>query len=139
MDPRLDRAGWLVLITVHAVLGLWAVVGFVEWFWATAPWPHITNPLFPRGILLLQWGLSLAAAVLFLGGSALRWSQTPTALAVAYAAMALLCAVETFNYMHGTSRFVAMAAEYIAYASILVFLHRSEYFRPSMAPAVQPS
>lgn len=128
-----------MLITVHVVLGLWAAVGLVEWFWATAPWPRITNPLFPRGILLMQWGLSLTAAALFLGGFALRWSRTPTALAVVYTAMALLCAVETFTYMHGTSRFVAMAAEYMAYASIVVVLHRSEYFRPTMAPAVQRS
>jgi hypothetical protein len=130
---------WLVLITTHVVLGLWAMVGFVEWFWATAPWPRITNPLFPRGVLLLQWGLSLAAAALFLGGYALRWSRTPTALAVVYAAMALLCAVQTFHYMHGTTRFVALAVEYMAYAGILIFLHRSEYFRPGMVPAAQPS
>jgi hypothetical protein len=139
MDARLDRQLWAVLVAVHAVLGLWAAVGFVEWFWATTPWPRITNPLFPRGVLLLQWGLSLAAAVLFVGGYARRWSRTPTAMAVVYAAMALVCAVETFSYMHGTSRFVAMTAEYVAYAGILIFLHRTPYFRRGSAPAVQPS
>ncbi len=129
---------WTALIAIHVVLGLWAVVGFVEWFSVPVPWPRITNPLFPRSVLFLQWSLSLAAAVLFLAGYARRWSRTPSAMAIVYAAMALLCAVETFSYMEGALRFVAMAAEYVAYVCILVILFRSRYFRTPMPAAMQP-
>lgn len=123
----------VVLVGVHVVLGLWALAGFVEWFALTPPWPRISNALFPRHVLFLQWALTLAASVLFIGGFVARWRHTPTALAGVYVAMAALCALETFAYMTGELRFVAMAAEYMAYAGIIVFLSRSGRFRVATA------
>jgi hypothetical protein len=120
-----------LLLAVHAFLAGWALVGFAEWFAATVPWPRVSNELFPRHVLLAQWGLILAAAVVFLGGYAVRWRHTPVALAAVYAAMAALCAVQTFDYMTDDFRFVAMALEYAAYTGILVFLFRSDVFRPA--------
>lgn len=118
-----------LLLAVHGILALWAVVGFAEWFWATPPWPRISNAIFPRDILLIQWTLTFIAASVFIGGYILKWPNTPVALACVYAAMAALCAVETFGYMEGTARFVAMGAEYLAYAGILVFLYRIRIFQ----------
>lgn len=46
-------------------------------------------------------------------------------MACLYAAMAVLCAVETFRYMENDSRFLAMGLEYLAYAGILAFLFRT--------------
>jgi hypothetical protein len=111
-----------LLLTVHGFLGIWATVGFVEWFWATPPWPRISNALFPGDILFMQWTLTLAAACVFIIGYAVRWPHLPVAMACIYASMAALCAVETFGYMENDSRFIAMTAEYLAYAGILVFL-----------------
>ena len=126
------RAALVFLLAVHGFLAAWAIVGFVEWFWAAAPWPRVGNELFPRDILLVQWASTLAASAIFLLGYALEWRHTPIAMACAYAAMATVCAVETFGYMESDSRFVAMAAEYVAYAAILVFLFR---FRARLYPA----
>jgi hypothetical protein len=89
----------------------------------------VSNPLFPRDILFMQWTLILVAGSVFLSGSFLRWHQTPTAMACIYAAMAALCAVETFRYRESGTRFHAMGLEYLAYAGILVFLFRSSLFR----------
>jgi hypothetical protein len=123
---------WL-LLAVHTVLAGWALVGFAEWFAATVPWPRVSNELFPRHVLLAQWVLILAAAVVFLGGYAVRWRHTPVALAAVYAAMAAVCALQTFNYMTNDFRFAAMALEYTAYIGILIFLFRSDVFRPAGA------
>jgi hypothetical protein len=131
MDGRLGR----LLIAVHVVLGLWAAVGFAEWFVSDVPWPRISNPLFPRDVLFAQWALSLGAAVLFLAGYARRWPWKPAAMAVVYTLMALLCAVQTFTWMEGTMRFVAMGAEYVAYAVILGVLFRSERYRATASAA----
>lgn len=119
------RAIIILLLGVHGVLAIWALVGFVEWFWASPPWSRISNELFPRDILFMQWTLVLVAAAIFIVGYALRWPFMPVALACIYAAMAALCAVETFMYMESRHRFTAMAFEYLAYAVILLFLFRT--------------
>jgi hypothetical protein len=62
--------------------------------------------------VILQWSLTLAAGVVFLGGYFLAWSRTPSAMAGIYLAMAAVCAVETFGYLEGNLRFVAMGLEY---------------------------
>lgn len=126
-DPA--RTFVAVLVAVHGFLAVWALVGFYEFFAATQPWPAVSNPLFPREILFMQWVLTLAAAGIFLGGYVLRWRYTPTAMACTYAAMAAVCAVQTMTYMQSEFRFVAMGLEYIAYAGILLFLFRSSLFR----------
>jgi hypothetical protein len=123
------RTFLLALLLVHGLLALWGVVGFTEWFWADPPWPRVSNELFPPGVLFLQWTLVLVAAAVFLVGTRLRWTHTPAAMAVVYAAMAGLCAVQTVRYMESDHRFVAMGLEYVAYAGILLFLFRSEEFR----------
>src|SRR5690606_25125359 len=104
MDPV--KAFAFLLLAVHGALAVWALVGFAEWFSASVPWPRVSNPLFPRDILFMQWALTLAAAAVFLGGYALGWAHTPTAMACVYAAMAALCAVQTFRYMESDTRFL---------------------------------
>lgn len=123
------KAFVVVLLGIHAFLALWALVGCAELFLAVPPWPRVSNPHFPWLVLFLQWSLTLAAAVVFIGGYFLRWRGLPVAMACVYAAMAALCAVETFGYMQSDTRFVAMALEYLAYAGILVFLFQSHLFR----------
>lgn len=125
-DPT--RTFILVLLGVHALLGLWALLGLAEWASPSVPWPRVSNALFPRDILLMQWTLTLIAAVTFIAGYGLAWVNTPAAMACIYAAMAALCAVETFRYMESETRFIAMGAEYVAYAGILLFLFRSGVF-----------
>lgn len=137
MTTRGTRALGFVLLGIHALLGLWGVVGFIELIAPTTPWPPISNEAFPRDILLMQWTLVLVAAVVFIVGYTARWRHTPVAMACVYTAMAALCAVETFAFMTSDLRFVAMAAEYVAYAAILVFLFRWSRFQatPPTVPA----
>ncbi len=127
----LIKATIVILLVVHGFLAVWALVGFVEWFWADPPWSRVSNPLFPRNILFLQWFLTLIAAAVFIVGYIIRWQYTPIVMACIYIAMASLCAVETFEYMKSDSRFIAMGIEYLAYAGILFFLFRARIFQPA--------
>lgn len=122
------RAIIYFLLAIHALLIIWALIGFVEWFSETTPWQRVSNPLFPRHIMFMQWTLTLAAGVIFIGGYVVKWRHTPVAMVGVYAGMATLCAVETFGYMKGDLRFVAMGLEYLAYTAILMFLFRSNLF-----------
>jgi hypothetical protein len=128
MNQDRGRAFVIVLLAVHGFLALWAIVGFAEWFAPETPWPRVSNELFPGTILFMQWALTLGAAIVFIGGMARRWPYTPAAMTGIYGAMATLCAVQTFEYMQGELRFVAMGLEYVAYAGILGFLFRSNRF-----------
>jgi hypothetical protein len=124
--------GWL-LVLVHVLLAVWAVVGLAEMVFAEVPWPRVSNELFPAPVLLAQWLSILVASFLYIAGYLRRWRYTPHAVAVAYAIMATVCAVETFGYMISDTRFLAMALEYLAYALILLFLFKAPAMRQRFA------
>jgi hypothetical protein len=84
-------------------------------------------------MLALQWLLIAAAALVYIGGYVGRWRRTPVAMSVIYAAMALVCAYQTFFILTHPSRFREMALEYAEYAVILAFLFRSQHMRERFA------
>ena len=124
-------ARWIaiLLVLVHAGLGLWALVGFVELAFHEVPWGRVSNPLFSRPMLALQWTLIMAAAMVFITGYLTRWKHTPAAMACIYGGMAPTCAYQTFFILTAPSRFRAMAIEYVEYAVILAFLFWSSHMR----------
>lgn len=121
------------LLVVHAGLAAWAAVGFAELTLPEVPWTRLSNPLFSRAMLLLQWSLILVAASTFIGGYAFRWHHTPVAMEIIYGTMALVCAYQTFFILTHATRFRAMAIEYVEYALILAFLLTSSHMRARFA------
>lgn len=122
MAVWLQNAGIWLLIGVHLVLAGWGVVGLVELFSGSVPWPRVSNELFSSRMLLMQWVLVLLTAFVFLAGYAAGWPRMPVMLAIMYLILALVCAYQTFFILEHDSRFVAMGVEYIAYIAILAFL-----------------
>ena len=88
------------------------------------PWPRVANPLFPPWVLLVHWLAVLFGGVAFLYGYLTRWSLTPLVMALAYAMMAAVCALETFGYLQHPGRFRDMALEYAAYVLLVILLFR---------------
>src|SRR5690606_31284090 len=117
-----------VLVLVHGFLLLWSAGGFLEMLLPRVPWKAFTNPDFPAWVLLIHWGSVLFASVGFLYGYIAQWSKTPQIMAVAYSMMAGVCVIETFGYMTSKTKYLAMGAEFLAYAVILLLLFRSRYF-----------
>jgi hypothetical protein len=117
------------LLLVHAALLLWAAVGFAELVWDDVPWRRLSNPVFSRAMLALQWSLIAAASITFIVGFVLRFRHTPAAMAVLYGAMAATCAYQTFFILTDPRRFRAMAIEYLEYALILAYLFLSKSMR----------
>lgn len=118
-----------VLFVVHCVVAAWGLVGLVEWLATRVPWPPLTNPDLPRGVLLVHWLAMIGAGSLFLVGYATQWSRTPIAMVGAYGVLAAICALETFSHLTSPNRFVAMGVEYATYAGILFLLFRVESLR----------
>jgi hypothetical protein len=134
MASLLNRLLPPLLVLVHAALLVWALVGLIEWFALSVPWPIVSNALFPRWLLLVHWLAVLIASFVFLSGYALRWSDTPRAMAPAYSFMAVVCAIETFGFLTHSLRFVAMAFEYATYVLILIALHLLPGFTARFIP-----
>jgi hypothetical protein len=128
MPAAAQALAWL-LMAVHAGLGAWALVGFAELLLSEFPWARVSNPLFSRSMLLLQWTLIGTAAAVFIAGYLTRWKHTPPAMLLVYGAMAAVCAYQTFFILTSPSRFRAMAIEYLEYAVILAFLFFSTHMR----------
>lgn len=116
------------LVLVHLFLLLWSAGGFLEMILPKVWWKPYTNPEFPIWVLILHWGSVLFASISFLYGYLAQWSKTPQIMAVAYVLMALVCVIETFGYMTGKMKYVAMGAEFLAYTGILLLLFKSNYF-----------
>jgi hypothetical protein len=117
----------ILLVLVHVFLIGWASVGFLEWFLPSVPWTRVSNPDLPRWMQLVQWCLILLAGVVFVAGYGARWRHTPVAMAVIYAAMAAVCAVQTFTYLTSPTRYRAMAIEYAEYTVILAILFATRF------------
>jgi membrane-associated HD superfamily phosphohydrolase len=130
----LGITAWLLLV-VHAGLGLWGVVGFVELANAKVLWPSVTNPELPRWLLWLRWPLSVTAAAVIIGGYFARWRPTPWGMLVIYSGMAAMCAYETFFLLTNPNRYRAMAFEYLEYAVILAFLFLSSHMQERFSPS----
>jgi len=113
-----------VLVALHGGLLAWAVVGLAEWLATSVPWAPVSNPLFPRWVLLLHWLAVLGAAGVFLGGYFSRWPGTPYAMIPAYAFMAAVCFIETFWFLEHPYRYHAFVVEIILYIAIPLALFR---------------
>lgn len=129
MNETIPRLILYVLVGVHVFLGLWAVVGWIEWFVPKVPWPRVSNPAFDRGMLFIHWSAILAASVCFLGGYFTRSPHLPLVMTFVYGAMAVICTVQTFFYLENSSKYIAMILEYAAYAFILFLLWRVKFFK----------
>lgn len=129
MSDSLARGAAALLLLVHGALAAWAVVGFVELGLDHVPWTRVSNPLFSRPLLLLQWTLIAVAAGVFIGGYVTQWKHTPLAMLCIYGCMALTCAYQTFFVLTASSRFRALALEYLEYALVLAFLFGSRHMR----------
>jgi hypothetical protein len=132
---RVSQTFAVFLLLVHVFLGVWGLVGLVEWLVAEPPWTRVSHPLLPRPLLLAQWLLLLGASATFLTGYGRRWRHTPVAMAAIYACMAAVCAVQTIGFLVHDSRWREMAIEYAEYAIILAFLFRARLMRRRFAAA----
>ena len=126
---RLSQGFSYLLILAASVLLGWGVQGFLEYFTGWAPLMPLQNATFPSGTQFIHWLLITLAGSVFLAGYFLRWRYTPVAMMVLYAALATLCAVETFDFMENPSRYADFVRECIYYVLISIYLVRSARMR----------
>ena len=126
---RLSQGFSYLLILAATVMLGWGTLGFLEYFTGLAPLLPLQNATFPAGTQFVHWLLITLSGGVFLTGYVLRWSYTPLAMIVLYAALATLCAIETFDFMENPGRHADYAREVIYYILISIYLLRSRRMR----------
>lgn len=117
-----------LLIAVKAMLIVWALLGFVEYFDPSVAF-GLQDSNFPPGVQFLHWFLILLTGSVFVVGYSLRWRHTPHASITLYATLATICFVETVDFNAfggGTKRFFIMALEFASYIGLATYLTRSQ-------------
>lgn len=132
MPGLLDRLSqgfsYLVLLAAAVMLG-WGTLGFLEYFTGLAPLVPLQNATFPDGTQFIHWLLITLSGSTFLAGYLLRWRYTPLAMIVLFAALATLCAIQTFDFMQNSGRYGDLARECTYYVLISIYLVRSKRMR----------
>jgi len=117
-----------LLVAVKIGLIVWGVLGFIEYFNPSASF-GLQDSNFPRGTQYLHWFLLVLSGTIFVFGFFRRWKHTPYATITMYATLATLCFIETVDFNAfggGSKRFFIMAAEYVLYCALSVYLIRSK-------------
>ena len=117
-----------VLVIIHIILMLWSAGGFVEMSSIKVAWTPYTNMDFPNWLLPIHWGSVLITSIGFLLGYFTKWRGTPQLMLAAYTMLFTICVVETFGFMTSATKYMAMTAEFVTYAVILIMLFRNKYF-----------
>ena len=118
-----------VILLAAVVMFGWGALGMVEYLFQFAPLMPLQNANFPAGTQLIHWILITSSGGVYLAGYATRWRHTPFAMAILFAMLTTLCAVETFDFMTRPDRYAAFTREMIYYILIVVYLHRSKRMR----------
>lgn len=119
---------YVVLVAAGVMFG-WGALGLLEYCFQIAPLMPLQNANFPAGTQLIHWILILGSGGVYLAGYATRWRHTPFAMAIVFAMLATLCAIETFDFMTRPDRYSAFTREVIYYVLIAAYLHRSKRMR----------
>ncbi len=118
-----------LILTVHFALGIWGLLGFIEYLTGHVLIVSLQNPNFPSGTQFLHWVLATTAGFTFLIGYLEKWKHTPYVMAILYCCLSTLCFIETFDFMTKESRYILYAIELVEYIAITLYLFKSKRMR----------
>lgn len=130
---NLSLAFSFLILIAHALLGIWGLLGFIEYTSGSALIIPLQNPNFPAGMQFIHWVLATGTGFAFLVGYFTRLRQTPFLMIVCYACLTTLCFVETFDFMTKESRYTLFAIEVVEYIVISIFLFQSNRMKGHFA------
>ncbi|MCB1140003.1 MAG: hypothetical protein KDK23_14675 [Leptospiraceae bacterium] len=128
MDKLIGPIIAVILVLVHAGLLLWAITGLLEFHpdWTRT---NVSNPLFSPAMLLWQWLIVAATAVVYLALFAIHSNRLPETMAIFYGLLALTCVYQTFFILEHPGRFWQLALEIAEYTVILLILFHMPWFQ----------
>lgn len=122
---RLSQGFEYLVVFASIIMLLWGLLGFLEYFTGYAPLLPLQNATFPRGTQTIHWILITASGGTFLVGYFQGWSGTPIAMAILFASLATMCAIQTFDFMEAPDRYRRFTNECINYIIISIYLFKA--------------
>jgi hypothetical protein len=94
-----SKVYFTLLIIWSLVMLIWGLAGFFEYFTGIKPIIELQNKAYPKGVQFGHWLLISLAGFIFLKGYLNHWQFTPFAMLVIFSNLAILCTIETFDFM----------------------------------------
>ncbi|MDN5201281.1 hypothetical protein QQ008_07910 [Fulvivirgaceae bacterium BMA10] len=93
---------YMTLLLLGAIgMLIWGLAGFFEYFIGIVPVIGLQNAAYPSGVQFMHWLLISISGGVFLLGYIARWKWTPITMILVYSNLAVLCTIETFDFMSG--------------------------------------
>lgn len=112
----------LLLIAAIGML-IWGLAGFFEYFTGIVPLIGLQNAAYPSGVQFVHWLLITISGVVFIAGYIARWKWTPIAMVLVYSNLAVLCTIQTFDFMSeqwGYSQYFTEIVMYVIHSFFLL-------------------
>lgn len=114
-----------LLLLMSAGMLVWGLAGFFEYFTGIKPFIKLQNDAYPGGVQFVHWLLITLSGSIFLGGYITRWKWTPFAMITIFSNLAVLCTIETFDFMSAQWSFSSYFTEIVLYLVHATFLLQS--------------
>lgn len=112
--------GLLLVATIGMLV--WGVAGFFEYFTEITPFIKLQNDAYPSAVQFMHWFLITTTGTTFFFGYFMRWKWTPFAMVMLFSNLAVLCTIQTFDFMSAQWSFSAYFTEMISYVVHSAFL-----------------
>lgn len=114
---------YLKLLLVWAtILLVWGIAGFFEYFTSITPFIELQNQAYPNGLQFIHWLLISSTGTAFLLGYLIKWNWTPIVMVSLFSNLAILCTIETFDFMSEQWSFSQYIIELVFYLVTSIFL-----------------
>lgn len=114
-----------LLLLATTVMLVWGLAGFFEYFTRITPFIKLQNSAYPNGVQFVHWLLITLTGVVFLIGYTTKWKWTPFVMVLLFSNLAVLCTIETFDFMSDQWSFSAYTTEILLYIIHSIFLLKS--------------
>lgn len=112
----------VVLLIWTVVMLVWGLSGFFEYFSGSIPFIHLQNSAYPRTVQFVHWLLITLTGGAFVLGYLLKWKWTPFVMVMLFSNLAVLCTIQTFDFMSEQWSYTAYSTEIVLYVLLSAFL-----------------
>ncbi|MCG2590860.1 hypothetical protein [Rhodohalobacter sulfatireducens] len=129
-----SRIYLVILVAWSAVMLVWGLAGFYEYFTGTTPIIKLQNSAYPGGLQFVHWFLISLTGGTFLIGYLTHWSWTPFAMILLFSNLTVMCTIQTFDFMSDQWSLNAYIGELIFYLATSLFLIYSTVSKSHFSP-----
>ena len=112
----------IVLLIWTMVMLVWGLGGFFEYFTGIKPVIKLQNAAYPSAVQFVHWFLITLTGGTFVFGYFLKWKWTPFVMVHLFSNLAVLCTIQTFDFMSEQWSFTSYFTELILYVLLSAFL-----------------